>query len=653
MKSKVFILISLFFLIGRSLSSYSQVTIGLGESPEKYAILQVKDKTRESSDPLDAATADKGGILLPRVELHKKNQLLPFVTQDIVDANNQDYQDAKLIHTGLIVYNLIENDDEELCLGLNQWDGEKWNCFQSKLGNAVATLGNCDSLTFVGHYQNNVALTSSNYMTIPLHVQKAGAYTVTAMPDPDNGYYFTASGVFLTVGYYYLTIPGTGMPIDYTPESSNGDLIKITFNDKSLETCDPLFIKVEDSSKKPLYTMDCSSVNVRGVYEIDRPLNNTNFIELTLKADIEAVGSTYIIETNTVDGIYFKDSGLITSISQPVKLMGYGMPASLVDKELTITSNSTKSVATCNAKVVMVIPKKRIYTIGHDAGFGYNLAAGGGARKVLTAPANFGTNESSIVKTDMGNYTFVVSGITGDVANGAVQQIKDELVNNKPDILYITQDAYITEANGLAASIIDYLNKGGVVVCIWEANPYLNGGAQILFRRLFGNQSIKQMKGLGAGGGSIYTFTNVNDEILNGPFGDVRGKYWGEDASWSMTLSNLPVGDIDIYSYATDYAKTGTTAETPDPNNVIAFKHKTLNLIYVGDGGFTSSPSGVPGGNTLICPFYWNTSTMAPIAKTGYGAGTAKYDVYNSQMWCNIMAWAIKQAQFNGINTIK
>lgn len=73
----------------------------------------------------------------------------------------------------------------------------------------------------------------------------------------------------------------------------------------------------------------------------------------------------------------------------------------------------------------------------------------------------------------------------------------------------------------------------------------------------------------------------------------------------------------------------------------------------MGDGGFTSSPSGVPGGSNLICPFYWNTNTMAPIPKPNYGAGTTKYDVYNSQMWCNVMAWAIKQAQFNGINTIK
>lgn len=319
MKTKIFALLSLFLLIKGSMNSYSQVTIGLGESPEKYATLQVKDKAREVSASLDGATADKGGILLPRVELQKRYQLLPFVAQDIVDANDQDYQDAKLVHTGLIVYNLTENDDEELCLGLNQWDGgEKWNCFQTKLGNATAILGNCDSLTFTGQYQSNVALTSANYMTMPLHVKKAGAYTITAAPSPDNGYYFTASGVFLTAGYYYLTIPGTGMPIDYTPVNSEGDLIKISFNGNSLETCDPLRIKIEDSSKKPLYTMNCSSVSVKGVYKIDIPLDNTNFIDITLNADIEAVGSTYTIETNTVDGIYFKDSGLITGISQPV-----------------------------------------------------------------------------------------------------------------------------------------------------------------------------------------------------------------------------------------------------------------------------------------------------------------------------------------------
>ncbi len=141
MKTKIFALLSLFLLIKGSMNSYSQVTIGLGESPEKYATLQVKDKAREVSASLDGATADKGGILLPRVELQKRYQLLPFVAQDIVDANDQDYQDAKLVHTGLIVYNLTENDDEELCLGLNQWDGGKMELLPDKTGKCHCNFG--------------------------------------------------------------------------------------------------------------------------------------------------------------------------------------------------------------------------------------------------------------------------------------------------------------------------------------------------------------------------------------------------------------------------------------------------------------------------------------------------------------------------------
>ena len=105
---------------------------------------------------------------LPRVNLSQKNQLFPMFLKDSsnpASGPNDDYAANKAsidqMHTGLIVYNLVEDDDKELCLGLNQRDGAKWNCFESKLGNAVVEIGKCDSLTFEGIYQNEVSLNAS------------------------------------------------------------------------------------------------------------------------------------------------------------------------------------------------------------------------------------------------------------------------------------------------------------------------------------------------------------------------------------------------------------------------------------------------------------------------------------------------------------
>ncbi len=647
-----------------NLMLYSQVTIGSGEPPEKYATLQIKDIN--AIDSLDDLTAQNGGLLLPRVALKMKKELLPFATPAEVNANPQpqSYLDAKKSHTGLIVYNIKEDDNEELCLGLNQWDGEQWNCFQTKLGNAIAELGDCDSIKFAGQYQDKVLLNGSNYMTVPLHVKKPGAYTITARAaysadhSIDNGYYFTQTGVFMTPGYYFISVPGAGTPLKFTPTGNNGDLITITFNNKQLDACDPLYIKVEDSSIKPLYTMDCSSVKVRGVYKIDVPLKpNENYIEMTLNVDLSAVGSTYIIETNTVDGITFRDEGLLTGTTMNIKLRGSGTPTSLADKYMTITSNSQKSVATCNATVIVVIPKKRVYTLGHDADYGYNLSSGSTARTILTTPTNFGVLENSIVKTDMPNYDFVVTSYTGIPTTSQVTAILNELRNNKPDIVLVTQDFYIpTDASDRARlldAFVEYLNNKGVMLLLWEANPNgVNGSAALFFRYLFNVSAIKQYRGQGTG--SIYKFTNTDDEIMNGPFGDIRSKYWGEDASWAMSLTNLPLSELDIYSYGDDYSNLsgGSYDITGNP---LVFKHKTMNLFYAGDGGFISAHnSALTNGNgyyssKTICPFAFDPVTKKPKAKPNYGSGVS-YDVYNSVAFFNVFAWAIRQAQFNGIN---
>ena len=82
-------------------------------------------------------------------------------------------------HTGLIVYNLTENDDKELCLGLNQWDGEQWNCFQSKMGNAKFDAVNCSDIEINGVYVEGTPTTSANYLSINLNVTKVGAFSIT------------------------------------------------------------------------------------------------------------------------------------------------------------------------------------------------------------------------------------------------------------------------------------------------------------------------------------------------------------------------------------------------------------------------------------------------------------------------------------------
>ncbi|MDR1918868.1 MAG: hypothetical protein LBQ65_04380 [Tannerellaceae bacterium] len=97
----------------------AQVTIGLGETPERAALLQLKDKT--SAPDAKDATATSGGLLLPRVELKGLREFT--LIAKATEAQKKD-------HTGLLVYNQKVDAELQLYKGVYQWNGEKWKMLQ-------------------------------------------------------------------------------------------------------------------------------------------------------------------------------------------------------------------------------------------------------------------------------------------------------------------------------------------------------------------------------------------------------------------------------------------------------------------------------------------------------------------------------------------
>jgi len=135
----------------------------------------------------------------------------------------------------------------------------------------------------------------------------------------------------------------------------------------------------------------------------------------------------------------------------------------------------------------------------------------------------------------------------------------------------------------------------------------------------------------------VYQLSGTDDAILNGPFGDIRNQRWGEDASNTSGASGIPSGMIDIYSNGSDIS-----GGTSNSAIVTAFKHKTLNFLWIGDGGFNSN--GNPTSDT-ITPFVLDGANY-PVLKTNYGRGT-EYSVYNAILTANAFAWAIEMADSN------
>jgi len=400
--------------------------------------------------------------------------------------------------------------------------------------------------------------------------------------------------------------------------------------------------------------MDCATIKARGVYKLDQELVSSttsggNYLEMTLNVDAAAHGATYVIETNTVDGIYFRGEGILDSYpTMTVKIPGYGIPNSVDNKVLTVSTNSTKTSATCKATVIVVIPKKKYASIGGwnvGSPYGYTLGPNNSAiSQMFKSQNNYGVLETSTVKFEgVTNADFIfLSPASGNDSQGindmTDQQTENLLLVTKPDIVFL---GYYNTTGWTArkyAAFRAYLDMGGVVI----ANLQLATTAENFIKNVFYLPDVTASQR----GGYIYQMSGA-DEIMNGPFGNVSGKYWGTDAADISVLNNLPQDQFIVY---TNGSRTDSGSGTnPTYGQASFFRHRTLNFIFNGEGAIYAA---VYPYNTsaTISPFKLDDATKKPIDKPNYGSPTT-YSVSNSTVYANILAWAIYQAQYHGINT--
>lgn len=288
---------------------------------------------------------------------------------------------------------------------------------------------------------------------------------------------------------------------------------------------------------------------------------------------------------------------------------------------------------------------KKILGIGLD---NYSVGAtspNAGGSILLQNQAAFGEDSNSIV--GFKGYTLDYLRIPSLVDIDYLGTLDAKLAE-KPDIIVISYPSRILNQN-TADKLNNYLNQNGVLILLLEdpggVSADTQKSSQIFLRTVFGNTNITQKNTTSdAFSGSVYQYsTTINDEVINGPFGDLRGKYWGEDASYTSLVSGLPSDQIIEYSTAYDYSMG-----VANSGYINSFRHKTKNLIFVGDGGFIVYQKG--SATPTAYPFGLDNNNI-PVERANYGRGI-KYNVSNSIFFGNVMAWAIKMAEYNGINTI-
>ncbi|SHM53748.1 hypothetical protein [Myroides odoratimimus] len=573
---------------------------------------------------IEAPLKDKG-IIIPRLTTLERDAL------KLTDLDN-----------GLGIYNIDEN-----CL--NYWNKleNKWSSVCGNLGNSEFKLENCTDIKVYGQYLSGMPLNgNTHYLMVPVVVSKPGVYSITALPEGDNGYYYFTKAEYIGVGKVLVKVPAMGVPNKFQTDKFT---VKLNGLD-NVNGC-TFNVEVENSSVKPNYKMVCGSIITSGIYKMDKALTAEHKLSITLDVKPEAIGASYIIESEEVDGISFYGTGKLTATTQTVELIGRGMPNTTDVKKLRIRSNSIDtSVSICHAEVRVTLPKKKLLIVGDTKlANAYDFANGSAAvNQLITKDTNFGLLTTSTVFFE-GWQSIKKVGNNADLAT--------DLLGASPfDIVVVQEEALLSDTQ--VEQLYTYLTKKGVVLMFTGKLSMVK-----IFEKLTSSSNL--VPSLINKAGSSYKLSTVNNKILNGPFGDIRGKYWGANGP-AFRIEELVTSDFLVYSDATDQSvpvvspsdpeNPGGEEPTTDPNETTnqgtpgytGLHQNGYYFVWAGEGGFNDSSTLT---SNLSSPFLLDANKK-PIARDNFGHNI-KRSVSNSIFTANAIAWAIYQSDVDGINSNK
>ncbi|WP_264553964.1 hypothetical protein [Flavobacterium sp. N2038] len=465
----------------------------------------------------------------------------------------------------------------------------------------IAYTMNCLSATQNGTYLQDVALSTSNTITLPITVTATGQTTISTTTA--NGITFTSGLINLsTLGVQNVTLTGSG-----TPVASGTTSLTVSGSPGAVATCS---LSVTIAAQPVTYTTNCAGITTSGSYSPGIAMTATN--TMTVPVNVTYVGA-YTITTNTVNGISFSGTGTFaTTGAQNVVMTATGTPTDGGTFSYAISANSTNGSITCSKSVLCAFRAMKILGLGEGIYQPASTTTTYTARSVLASSANFGPTGTVQIEQAL---TFVNGAYSVGTA------LKNLINTNNIDIIYVGYNWYYYTDAPTIQVLNDFVKvKKGVLIF---ANERLQ--AKDVIDGICGsNITISTTNS-----GYIYNVTTTPDPILSGPFGDLTGKLLGGDGTNSVFISN------GVPANTTSLATQGT--------NIFGIKHNTLGFVFLGDGGFNAGYSG----NTSTGSYPAAVSaTGLPLTKA-YSGGT----IYNSILYANTMAWAIKYAQQNTNST--
>lgn len=465
-----------------------------------------------------------------------------------------------------------------------------------------------------GGYQEDTRLSQANSILIPVKVLAPGATSIElkghfVAGNTTTPVSFKANNVnlafnasrnniqFVTLYPEEIMIPKGTTAIKFTNLTPGSSAICATFPEITVEV-------------QPIrYTILCSTVKVNGSYTVDSNLGANHYIELRVNVDYPG---PYTISTNEINGVSFSAAGTFSGQGQQtIRLTPTGKYTDGGNLAYTITTNSQIGTTTCSTMIDVRFRDIVVLRLGsNNYGPSTSNTYAGGA--ILNSRVNFGPTG----KVKVNNIRILNTSVQGE-------SLRNYIASNKVDIIVNVIGYNSSEATNQV--LLDFVRNQKGVLIIGDENR-VHSTTKSFIEQLTSSSGILH--------NSRYTMLNPvlssanNDPIINGPFGNLSGKYLGNDATNGWYYSNLPTSLVPLVS------KDG------DPSSIWGLKHKDLGFAFFGDGGW------FVGTATSTHTSIWPSKYLAdgtPIGKPYYQGST----VYNSVLYANVMAWAIDYVKQN------
>lgn len=600
LKMKKKLLLALCFLTSLT---FGQVSINtINQNPN--VLLHVSERMDESSPVV------LKGIMIPKLTEEERNELTyenPLANPKVLKLFASD--------NSLMIYNTSED-----CYNYWNFLEEEWKSLCGNVGNAKFTF-DCVDISVFGSYIKEVSTNSSNYISLKVNVTKRGNYIITSSPVQENGYSFVGQGIFTDLGVQEIKLMAQGKPVN-----NREDTLYITSSELSNPNQCPIKINVLEN--KATYSLNCSSIKVDGAYVKNNTLTSTH--KITLQVNVSKIGS-YSISTGIVNGISFLASGNFSFPGvQEIVLQGNGTPTVNDSFLVKIDSNSDQGNTTCEALITVTLPAMTYAVLGANNAYSWHPNS---VRAKAFNSTSFGPN--GIVK--------IISLTNVWSTTSAAAAVTNLNSSPKPDVIFFySYETTITVA--LTNALNEYVNQGGVLIYGTKDNN--NTEANAFLQGIFGvGNAERQISGSGSTDDNVYKISNSPlDPIINGPFGNLADKYWGEDngSTGSIVVTKLPANSVQVV-----VAFNETSKQAVDPSYSLVWYNNSKNFVYFGDS------VGAAENNTSLLDFPASYNNGQPLSKR-YGQypnqnNESRY-TFNSALELNVVAWALKKAAVSGIN---